>query len=68
MTTGIYDILGCRGVVRMDYIERDGELYFLEVNTVPGMSPASIVPKMLRAAGISVTALYEAIFDDMISP
>ena len=64
MTARIYDILGCRGVVRMDYIERDGELYFLEVNTVPGMSPASIVPKMLHAAGISITTLYKTILED----
>ncbi len=48
----INELLGCSGFVRMDYILKDNELYFLEVNTVPGMTKESIMPKMLKAAGI----------------
>ena len=57
----LYDRLGCKGIVRFDYIhdmEAD-ELYFLEANTIPGQSAESIVPKQARAMGISPAELYE---------
>ena len=57
----LYDLLGCRGIVRFDFIhdtEAD-ELYFLEANTIPGQSAESIVPKQARAMGISPAELYE---------
>lgn len=50
----IYSHLGCSGVVRMDYISAEDGLYFLEVNTIPGMTSASLVPKMVRAAGMQM--------------
>ena len=51
----IYSIFGNQGVMRLDFIlnQEDNELYFLEINTVPGMSPQSIFPKMLVAAGMT---------------
>ena len=57
----LYDLLGCRGIVRFDYIydTAASELYFLEVNTIPGQSAESIVPKQARAMGISPAELYE---------
>lgn len=57
----LYDLLGCRGIVRFDYIYDTAadELYFLEVNTIPGQSAESIVPKQARAMGISTAQLYE---------
>lgn len=57
----LYDLLGCRGIVRFDYIHDTAanELYFLEVNTIPGQSAESIVPKQARAIGISPAELYE---------
>ena len=57
----LYDLLGCRGIVRFDYIYNtdEQELYFLEVNTIPGQSAESIVPKQARAMGISPAELYE---------
>jgi D-alanine-D-alanine ligase len=60
----IYDALNCRGVVRIDYILRDSELYFLEVNTVPGMSAASIVPKQAEVHGMSLGQLLDIILED----
>lgn len=51
----IYRHFGCRGMVRVDYfLADDGELYFLEMNTIPGMTQASLVPKEVRAAGMDV--------------
>ena len=51
----IYTQLGCEGLVRVDYISSEEGLYFLEVNTIPGMTSASLVPQMVRAAGMSMT-------------
>ena len=60
----IYARLGCRGVVRMDYIRSDDGLYFLEVNTIPGMTSASLVPKMVRTAGLDMTAFLSTIIEN----
>jgi D-alanine-D-alanine ligase len=60
----IYDALNCKGIVRIDYIISGKDIYFLEVNTVPGMSPNSIVPKQIRAAGLSVAEVYKIIIEE----
>jgi len=56
----IYARLNCRGVVRMDFIleKQSNELYFLEVNTMPGQSENSIVPQQVRASGIDLKTFY----------
>ena len=59
----IYARLGCSGVVRVDYILSGDDLYFLEVNTIPGMTSASLVPKMLRTAGIDITDFLTEIME-----
>ena len=59
----IYERLGCSGVVRMDYIAAEDGLYFLEVNTIPGMTSASLVPKMVRAAGLNMTDFLTSIIE-----
>lgn len=60
----IYERLGCSGVVRVDYILSDDGLYFLEVNTIPGMTSASLVPKMVRTAGLDMTAFLSEVIDN----
>jgi D-alanine-D-alanine ligase len=57
ISTCLYEQLNCKGVVRFDYIYTGKKFFFLEVNTVPGLSAASIVPKMARAQGWSFTEL-----------
>lgn len=59
----IYSRLGCHGVVRMDYIMAEDGLYFLEINTIPGMTSASLVPKMLRTAGLDITDFLSSIIE-----
>lgn len=56
----LYDMLNCEGIVRFDYLYdvEQSHLYFMEVNTIPGQSPESIVPKEARAIGISPSELY----------
>ena len=63
-TVKLYSALGCKGVVRIDYISSEGGLYFLEVNTIPGMTSASLVPKMVRAAGLEITDFLTAIIEN----
>ncbi|MDY5969010.1 MAG: ATP-grasp domain-containing protein, partial [Bacteroidales bacterium] len=65
VSSQLYDLLGCKGVVRFDYIynEERKELFFVEVNTIPGQSAESIVPKQARAIGISTEQLYQMIID-----
>ena len=60
----IYSHLGCAGLVRVDYISSEDGLYFLEVNTIPGMTSASLVPQMVRAAGMSMTDFLSTIIEN----
>ena len=60
----IYSHLGCAGLVRVDYISAEDGLYFLEVNTIPGMTAASLVPQMVRAAGMDMTNFLTAIIEN----
>jgi D-alanine-D-alanine ligase len=54
----VYQRVGCRGVARVDFIVRDRvEPIFLEVNTMPGMTPSSLVPKIAAARGTHFDAL-----------
>lgn len=63
----LYDLLDCRGMVRFDFIYNTDrhELFFLEVNTIPGQSAESIVPKQARTVGISTTELYDMIIESV---
>lgn len=54
LSAKIFDFMGCKGVVRMDYLLQGEDIYFLEINTVPGMTGESLVPKMLKTAGVPV--------------
>jgi len=64
----LYKKLNCKGVVRFDYIyaSRKRKLFFLEVNTVPGLTGESIVPKMAREMGIPLTELFGMLIEDAI--
>lgn len=61
-----YELLNCRGVVRIDFIynETVGEPYLLEVNTVPGQSEASIVPQQVKAMGWTLKDFYSALIEE----
>lgn len=63
----LYKELNCSGIVRFDYILADDGIYFLEVNTVPGMTDESIVPKMIRASNRDYAALINLLIEDALS-
>ncbi len=63
MTTHIYTFMGCSGLVRMDYILKGEEIFFLEMNMVPGMTPMSLIPAQVRAAGIEIKEFFTALIE-----
>jgi D-alanine-D-alanine ligase len=62
----LFSKLNCKGVVRFDYILNGDSFYFLEVNTVPGLTAQSIVPKMARAYGWTMTELCTRLIEDAL--
>jgi D-alanine-D-alanine ligase len=67
LSSRIYDLLDCKGLVRVDFIIKKGEPYFLEINTVPGMSKNSIVPKMIRISGMTETEVYGMLIEETLN-
>ncbi|MGA1976404.1 MAG: D-alanine--D-alanine ligase [Bacteroidales bacterium] len=65
LSSKVYDILGCRGIVRVDFIVIGDKPYFLEINTVPGMTEESLVPKEAMAAGIKFSDLCSMVIEDL---
>jgi D-alanine-D-alanine ligase len=68
ITSHIYDILHCNGIIRIDYIiSKEGRISMLEVNTTPGMTATSFIPQQVRAAGLDIkdvlTDIVENQFD-----
>ena len=65
LTAKIYDLLGCHGIIRNDYIITDGDkINLLEVNTTPGMTATSFIPQQIRAAGMNLTDVITEIIED----
>jgi D-alanine-D-alanine ligase len=65
----IYDLLNCKGICRVDFIleEHSGNLFFLEINTIPGQSENSIVPQQVRATGMTLPAFYGSLIEETLS-
>ena len=67
-TSRIYDLIGAKGLIRIDYIiNDDGIPIALDVNTTPGMTPASFIPQQAAAAGIGMTTILTEIIENEIS-
>ena len=65
LSSTIYDLLGCKGIVRIDFIVVGKIPYFLEINTVPGMTEESLIPKEVKAAGLSLGDIYSMVLEDL---
>jgi D-alanine-D-alanine ligase len=65
LSSEIYDILGCHGIVRVDFIVTDDGPQFLEINTIPGMTEESIIPRQAAVYGISQADLYSMVIEDL---
>lgn len=73
ITAHIYDILGCNGIIRIDYIithtkdeagNTHDNIYMLEINTTPGMTATSFIPQQVRAAGLNITDVLSDIVEN----
>lgn len=67
MTLAAYKACRCKGLARVDFIVTpEGEPYMIEINTIPGMSGGSIVPKQIRAAGMTMTEVLTLVIEDAL--
>lgn len=62
----LYEGFGCKGLARFDYIINDEGLFFIEVNIVPGMSEASIMPKQAAEMGIPLGKLFGMTLENIL--
>ena len=68
ISSHIYDILHCNGIIRIDYIiSKEGKISMLEVNTTPGMTATSFIPQQVRAAGLSMADVLTDIVENQFS-
>ncbi|MGL5958574.1 MAG: D-alanine--D-alanine ligase [Phocaeicola sp.] len=65
LTSAIYDILGCNGIIRIDYIiTESNKINLLEINTTPGMTSTSLIPQQIAAAGLDIKEVMTDIIED----
>lgn len=67
LSSRIYSLLHCRGIVRIDYILSKEKPYFLEINTIPGMSAESIIPKQVKMFGLTLVDLFSLVIEDALT-
>ncbi|MDF3076524.1 MAG: D-alanine--D-alanine ligase [Sphingobacteriaceae bacterium] len=65
----VYHLLNCKGMARVDFIlqENTSKFYFIEINTTPGQSAASIYPQQVRAAGMDVGEFYGMLIEEALA-
>ena len=59
----IFHLLGCRHLARVDFFAVDNDLYFNEINTMPGFTEASMYPRLLEDAGYPLPQLINALVE-----
>lgn len=64
LTLRLYDLIGCHGIIRTDYIIENGVPKVMDINTTPGMTSTSFIPQQVRAAGLSITDVLTDIIED----
>lgn len=68
LTSAIYDIIGCSGLIRIDYIITEGDkINLLEINTTPGMTTTSFIPQQVRAAGLDIREMMTEIIENELA-
>jgi len=65
-SSAIYDALKCKGIVRIDYIISNDQLYVLEANTIPGMTSNSFIPKQVEAMGLELKNILTKVIVDSL--
>lgn len=63
----IYDLTDCSGMIRADFIIKGNQIYFLELNSIPGMTGESIIPKQVEQAGLKMEEVLQKIIEDRLN-
>ena len=67
ISSEVYDLCQCSGIVRVDFILKENTFYFLEANTTPGMTETSFIPQQIAAMGLTLKDVITQIIDDKLS-
>lgn len=62
----IYNLTNCAGVIRVDFIIKGNQVYFLELNSIPGMSRESIIPKQVRCMGLKMETVMQQVIEEAL--
>ena len=63
----VYNLLNMKGITRSEFIIQGGQPFFLEINTTPGLSKESIVPKMAKQAGYSLKDFFGILIEEALA-
>mgnify|MGYP001102787290 CR=1 FL=1 len=66
ISSDVYDLCQCSGIVRVDFILKRNTFYFLEVNTTPGMTETSFIPQQINAMGLTLQEVLTTIIDNKL--
>lgn len=67
LTQKIFQAMNCRDMSRVDYLVRGDEVYFMEINTIPGLSEASIYPQQLAHYGFSLAEAFDIMLQNAMT-
>jgi len=62
----VYDLTDCSGIIRADFIIKGNQLYFLELNSIPGMSEESIIPQQVLSMGLNIEDVLQQVIDNAL--
>ncbi len=63
----IYDLTDSSGIIRVDFIIKGNQVYFLELNSIPGMTRESIIPKQVKSMGLTMEGVFQQVIDNALS-
>jgi D-alanine-D-alanine ligase len=66
MAMAIYKLTNCSGIIRVDFIIKGNQVYFLELNSIPGMTEESIVPKQVRSMGLKMETVLQQVIEEVV--
>ena len=66
MAMAIYKLTSCSGIIRVDFIIKGNQVYFLELNSIPGMTKESIIPKQVHSMGLKMPAVLQQIIEEVM--
>ncbi len=66
MAMDIYNLTNCTGIIRVDFIIKGNQVYFLELNSIPGMSEESIIPKQIRSMGLKMETVLQQVIEEVL--